>query len=94
VHLGCEMLVHYFSSSGEPGAVSRKTALGQVTSNLCFLHPVGSAGHVVHFGASGAQNVDALFFMFGWARCGFHIKRTATFYTELVFFALCGICGS
>jgi hypothetical protein len=25
------------------------------------LHPVGSAGHIVHFGASGARNVDDLF---------------------------------
>jgi hypothetical protein len=27
-----------------------------------FLHPVGSAGHVVHSGVSGLRNVDALFF--------------------------------
>jgi hypothetical protein len=28
-----------------------------------LLHPVGSAGRIVHSGASGAQNIDALFFM-------------------------------
>jgi hypothetical protein len=37
---------------------------------LGFLHPVGSVGHVVHCGASGTQNVDALFFMIGWDRYG------------------------
>jgi hypothetical protein len=32
-------------------------------AKLVLLHLVGSVGHVVHFGASAAQNVDALFFM-------------------------------
>jgi hypothetical protein len=35
-------------------------------AKLVFLHPVGSADHVVHSGASVVQKVDALFY--GWVR--------------------------
>jgi hypothetical protein len=30
-------------------------------AKLVFLHPVRSAGHVLHFGASGPRNIIALF---------------------------------
>jgi hypothetical protein len=50
-----------------------------------FLHLVGSTCHVVHFGATKPQNIYTLFFILGWAQCGFHRKSVGTRYTELVF---------
>jgi hypothetical protein len=51
-----------------------------------FLHPVGSSGQEVHFGATGSRNIDALFFMLGLAQCGFPKKQARTRYTKDVFF--------
>jgi hypothetical protein len=58
-----------------------------------FLHPVGSAGHVMYSGASRERNIDTLFFMLRWAWCGFHKKCTRTCYGTLMF-ASGGICRS
>jgi hypothetical protein len=38
-----------------------KTCNGTHYADLLFLHPVGSAGHVVHFGASGERIIDTIF---------------------------------
>jgi hypothetical protein len=40
-----------------------KKRAGTRYAELMFMYLVGSAGHVVHSSASGAQNIDALFFI-------------------------------
>jgi hypothetical protein len=62
-------------------------------SELVFLHPMRSVGHVVHSGASGVQNIDTLFFMLEWERYGFHKKSTGTRYAELIFLHPVGSVG-
>jgi hypothetical protein len=58
-----------------------------------FLCLVGSAGHVVHSGSSGARNVDALFFMLGWDQYGYEKKSPRISYAELVFLHPGGSAG-
>jgi hypothetical protein len=47
----------------------------------------------VHSGASGARNVNMLFFMLGWDQCGFDKKCIGTRYAELLFLHPAGSAG-
>jgi hypothetical protein len=84
VHFG-PFRAHYFSCSGGPGSVSIKSTPGHVITNLCFLRPVVYADHIVHSGASGTRNVNAIFFMLEWDRYRFNKKCAETRYAKLVF---------
>jgi hypothetical protein len=46
---------------------SIKKLTGPRYAEHVFLHPVFFAGLILHTGASGEQNIDALFLMLGWA---------------------------
>jgi hypothetical protein len=64
---------------------SHKKHVGASYVDLVLLHPVGYAGHVVHCGVSGAQIVNALFFLLGWDRYRFQKKCIDPHYAKLVF---------
>jgi hypothetical protein len=69
-----------------------KSTPGHVMPNFCFLHPEGSAGHIVHSGGSVARVIDTIFH----ARVdqyGFYKKCIGTRYAECLFLHPVGPTG-
>jgi hypothetical protein len=71
----------------------QKKLIETCNAELVILHPVGSVAHLVHAGASGVRNIDALFIILGWDRYIFHKKRAGTRYAEHVFLHPIGSVG-
>jgi hypothetical protein len=84
--------MHYVSCSCWPGAISIQS-VGTHYMEFVFLHPVGYAGHVVHFGASGVRNVDAILSWSGGPGA-ISIKSALGHITPNLCFASGRICGS
>jgi hypothetical protein len=70
-----------------------KSALGHVTLNFCFLYPVGSPSHAMHFGASEDRIVVTLFFKLRWDRYRFDKKAVQDTLCQSCVFASGGIYG-
>jgi hypothetical protein len=70
-----------------------KRHVGPHYAKHVFLHPVGSAGHVVDSGAYGTRNVDKLVIMLSCDRYAFNKKGVSTSYPELVFLHTVGFVG-
>jgi hypothetical protein len=54
-----------------PVWIQQIACLIRYTEHL-FLHPMRSMGHVARFGGSEVRNIDAIFFIPGWAKREYH----------------------
>jgi hypothetical protein len=93
MHPWRETLTYFFSFSGVTGTDSGKSASRHVMPNVCFFHLLGYAGHIVHSGASGVQNIETLIFMLMWDRYIFQKNCTGTLQTEHRFLHLWDPCA-
>jgi hypothetical protein len=62
-------------------------------AELVFLHPVGSAGHLVHSSASGPSNIDTLFLILRQVQYRFHKMRIGTRYAKHLLLHVVGYAG-
>jgi hypothetical protein len=89
---GHEISTHYFSFLIGPDAYPTKSTPRYVTLNLCFCIQWHLC-HIVPSSAEGAQNIDAPFFVLGWACFRYHKNCAGTHYTKLVFLNTVGSLG-
>jgi hypothetical protein len=65
--------------------------VGTHYAKVVFLHLVRSTCHVVHSGASGARNVDTLFFILWWAHADPMKSASGHITLNLCFFIRCDL---
>jgi hypothetical protein len=92
VRPGRELLKHYFSCSGGTVGFDRKH-FETSYAKLVFLHPMGSAGHVVHFSASRVET-SMHYFPCSSGPGEVSIKSARDTLCRTCVFASGGICGS